>query len=607
MAQQRVVRLLKNQIYPTYQLYAVMDSKKTKPMDGLRLAALITMEWLGQRLGENAPEVFAQIPAPDRYQEVSEDALPSMHLNCGFVIDIVSMPKQGLWTLQITEPDLGSDPGNADQARAAVPGRVIETNVAFHVNGQELECGFQTVISDPVNASKQAEVYRLAIVRRLVDHPDFGLRQITRLQHGVDKVDTAEQLKKLLAVWHDAENQLPCVVFTHPRTQQEEAIPQLPFPMAMPPQGASLRTYLPEAAQRPMTMVQKPPYDLGEFARYGVTYCRTYLLQDALLEWLNEKIKEKVQPGDIVVLEPGRFGGAVRLYPYKISKLRQKETFEALKKELYAYSRDKTVSFGGISFLSAARERLLCDTTDALEQSASVSTEWQQKLMQLDKEWKAALDRKDEECHALTQQLERQREYQARLEAEKAELRAAQKQKEEDARRQLAGKDAEIVFLRRKLSQPREHQDIAAWVEQHFAGRLLLHPKAVALLEDRSAREINIGLICDALDFLATDYWACRYQQITADEMKTRCSQKYGRPFEVKPTGTATIEFTPAQYKVKYFLGAAGKPVESALDYHLGVGNDPENLLRIYFLHDDAKKLIVVGSLPRHLRAVTIK
>ena len=42
-------------------------------------------------------------------------------------------------------------------------------------------------------------------------------------------------------------------------------------------------------------------------------------------------------------------------------------------------------------------------------------------------------------------------------------------------------------------------------------------------------------------------------------------------------------------------------------NYHLCVGNDMENLLRVYFLHDDDKKLIVIGSLPRHLRAVTIQ
>lgn len=47
----RVVRLMKNHLYPTYQLHAYMASKKTAPRDGLRLAALVTIEWLRQRLG----------------------------------------------------------------------------------------------------------------------------------------------------------------------------------------------------------------------------------------------------------------------------------------------------------------------------------------------------------------------------------------------------------------------------------------------------------------------------------------------------------------------------------------------------------------------------
>ena len=38
--QTRVVRLLQNHIYPTYQLYAAMSNKQTIPADGLRLAAL---------------------------------------------------------------------------------------------------------------------------------------------------------------------------------------------------------------------------------------------------------------------------------------------------------------------------------------------------------------------------------------------------------------------------------------------------------------------------------------------------------------------------------------------------------------------------------------
>ena len=68
-----------------------------------------------------------------------------------------------------------------------------------------------------------------------------------------------------------------------------------------------------------------------------------------------------------------------------------------------------------------------------------------------------------------------------------------------------------------------------------------------------------------------------------------------------------SIDFTPGQYKIRYCPGNQGKPVDCPLDYHLRVGNDAEYLLRIYFLHDDKKKRIMVGSLPRHLRAATIK
>ena len=88
--------------------------------------------------------------------------------------------------------------------------------------------------------------------------------------------------------------------------------------------------------------------------------------------------------------------------------------------------------------------------------------------------------------------------------------------------------------------------------------------------------------------------------------MLDNCSFKYGRPFTVEAIGQTTIKYTPTQYMIKYFSNANGDLVDSPLDYHLRVGNDTENLLRIYFLHDDKNKLIVVGSLPRHLRAVSI-
>ena len=214
---------------------------------------------------------------------------------------------------------------------------------------------------------------------------------------------------------------------------------------------------------------------------------------------------------------------------------------------------------------------------------------------------------KDAEISGLSEHLSRQKQYVARLEEEKEVLRGECAETLDRLKGTITARDEEIAYLRRKINQPKSHSKVANWVETTFSDRLILHARAAELLEEKSARSVSIELICDALDFLATDYWDRRYTRISSDEMFTRCSQKYGHPFEVKPTGKTTIEFTPNEYKIKYYTNTQGKLIDSNLDYHLGVGNDPENLLRIYFLHDDERKLIVVGSLPRHLRSVTIK
>ena len=97
----RVVKLLKNHLYPTYQLHAFMANDQTTPQYGLRLAALTTMEWLTHRLGEEVPTDWASLPSPENYLTATDDDLPSLYINQGHVVNIVSLPEQGMWTLQI--------------------------------------------------------------------------------------------------------------------------------------------------------------------------------------------------------------------------------------------------------------------------------------------------------------------------------------------------------------------------------------------------------------------------------------------------------------------------------------------------------------------------
>lgn len=279
----------------------------------------------------------------------------------------------------------------------------------------------------------------------------------------------------------------------------------------------------------------------------------------------------------------------------------------ALTAKMYSYPRGKSIDFGSIVFLSAAREDLLHRTQITMQESKDSEGQWKQTILQLEQEWNAALDQKEKQLSDLRDQLSRQKAYQAQQEQLKEETRQKHQDSIASLQQLLRSKDEDIAYWKRKLSQPKEHTQIAPWVQANFSDRLLLHSKAVSLLEDKSAREIDIALICDALDFLATDYWDCRYQRISKEERNKRCSEKYGRPFTIKPIGFSTVQYTPVQYKIKYFRNAQGKLYESPLEYHLCVGNDPENLLRIYFLHDDTQQKIVVGSLPRHLKTVTIQ
>ena len=69
-ADYRTVRLMKNRLYPTYQLHAVMAARKTTPEDGLKIGVLTILDWLRHRLGPDAPETLTA-PQPEQYADFS--------------------------------------------------------------------------------------------------------------------------------------------------------------------------------------------------------------------------------------------------------------------------------------------------------------------------------------------------------------------------------------------------------------------------------------------------------------------------------------------------------------------------------------------------------
>jgi hypothetical protein len=617
----RYVRLLENRRYPTFQLCAEMANKKTDPRDGLRLGALIAMEWLRKRLGDRAPAELAEIPSPERWLEVGDECLTPLYCSRGDVADIVSLPEKGVWTLQVTEPDLGSDPGDPDQRRAAVPGRIFETNIGFRVLGDRLVCGFQTVVSDP-EGTPMAEVYRLAVIHQLIRHRDFGLKHVVPLSHRYTRLKTARDLEALLDLLDSRENQLPCVVFTQvekdappPAPPQEIRVqaswrvlgaPELPMPT--PEQLAAMKS-----GGKGKKQAADPAYDCVNFAYWCVTLCHTFLLEQPLIARFADRTglnrqRGGFEPGDVAVLEPRCFGGGKRIIPY--DPARCKEVQDQLKGEILAYPRGRSVDFGKLGFLSSARRSLDNSLEEARSQLTAMGEEKEDQRLELEsritemEQRLRSLDQTQGKIDALQAKLDAERDRAEELDRTTAGLRRELEKAKEDLgklEREKREQQELADWYKSQLDWPRRCADVPDWVKKTYGGKLLFLNRAETEIKAADLTVKDMGFLCKALDHLATNYWDQVFGGITEEEAITRAARKYGKaPFEIGFSNPISINRYRQDYQVTY--GEDGHTEE--MNRHLKV-NGKDGKIRIYFFLDKEKRLIVVGSLPGHLSTVT--
>ena len=90
------------------------------------IAVLETFSWLRKRFRdlEIPPEIT--FPEPDNFESVSLDDFKSFRINEGYVVDVVFIKEKGIWAFHLIEPDLGPEPGNENQKRKPVPGRILK-------------------------------------------------------------------------------------------------------------------------------------------------------------------------------------------------------------------------------------------------------------------------------------------------------------------------------------------------------------------------------------------------------------------------------------------------------------------------------------------------
>ena len=599
------IKLIRSIRYPTYQLQALCSSRELPPADIMKLVILTTLSWLRARFRDLDIPKGICLPEPAAYPDVPDSALCSLEVNSGYVLSINSMLDDGLWVLQLIEPDLGPNPDDSAIVRDPVAGRLFETNISFRKAEEAVLCGFKTVVSEPENTSEPAEVFRMAVVKELVRNPLIDLSQKYAIREEPHSVHTTGQVIDLYKYLRDEQRSLPVVLlFEKPvRPSQPKFLPGM-TDLSLP--EPSLRTWDKPPVTIPIDETIQQinqhalPFDVSDLAHYRMGYAHFFHVRADRNEDCRLHMHLDIRPGDTFLIEPDAAGGQKTRWSYD-QFLSGSDYMDQVGSIIQNCLRGQNVPFGSIPFHTEARlilQRKQMDDRQSIGEIQQVM-ENQERLLRKQcsedlQHLESVIRQKDRRMTKLSDDWQNQEtRYRNRIGRLNEEVTALQ--------RQLADKDRHLDFVSSCLERPTETAQIPEWVDERFPGRLVLHDRARSMIARTPTQEIEMALVCDALDYLACEYRDHLTRTASEEDINQRCTRKYGRPFDVRPSGHTTIQAYPNEYKIPYSRTANDAPVLHDLTWHLCVGNDNLHLLRIYFFYDKERKLIVVGSLPKHL------
>lgn len=314
-----------------------------------------------------------------------------------------------------------------------------------------------------------------------------------------------------------------------------------------------------------------------------------------------------VSQGDIRIFYPNKFEEKSRLYKYDEYKSRKEAFIKTLEEELQEYPKGKNIDYGNVIFLNEAR---IIES----QMTISMANSKDEIIKAIEQKLEATEQKYIEQINVLVNELEIKDRKNSYLEEEikllKMEKRNWQYVLDDielEHQREKEQLQKQIDRMQQLLERPLKTEDIPAWADKYFRGKLFFHDRAVEEISKTPTSEVDMNLLCDAIEFLAHEYRDEFLGLIDREEKNRLCKLKYNRPFDVVPSGDGIVKSYPLEYKIKYGTGPNGRRKEVPLNYHLRVGVDNENLLRIYFYFDGEKKLLVVGSLPKHLSTTSFR
>ena len=603
------LRLKRNIRYPTYQLFAIAGSGKLPADQVLIIAILETLLWLRKRfLDFNIPSEL-KWPDPENYTKIDLSMLTSFRIDTGYKVDVVWLPEEHIWALQLTEPDSGT----SETSRPPVPGRLFETNIAFRQVSNRVECGFLTIVSDPEGSEIPCEVFRLAVVKKLARNPLVGLKQGFALVDQAHTLECVQDIKRLQEWLKDPGRMMPAVIHM-PRGGQMQAAQSILYVAPVSPfkdifQGVTKEyvvgpRHFRERSLEPSLPQETQPVKADEgfqrLARYHMGYAQFFLIPPQLRDAFQKISLHTLQEGDLLLIEPAAFGGDYTRYRSSQISANPEAIYEDTKTWVENYGKGKPVTFGTVCFLSAAKEKEQERLISLYTSKQDLLRAFEEKSRAMQLRYEDEMRNKDETIALWQRKTERLIANLDQANEDKMSFQERFCQLEQECEARLKEKDREVAWLQSRLAYPQKPCDVWEWVKNTFDGRLMFHPRAKNLMDQVPAGSVDLDLLCAAIEYLATEYLDEICGIITPEERDLICAKRYNRPFEVTPVRGVSTEAYAKEYTITY-VDEKGAPTDCKLDLHLKVGRSAENLLRIYFLYDKHRKLIVVGSLPSHL------
>ena len=566
------VKLLKTHRYRTYQFYGEMLNNTTKPENGLKIAALTCLSWIRNRLEGNTIPDCLMLPSQADYLTTSNEDFKSFNIAGDYVIDVIADMEDGIWALRIIENDLGALSGTVP-----VPGRTIQSDVAFRIIDGKLQCGFKTTVSDKDDVEK-ASCIRFSLIKELCLNETFGLRQIVNIFDPVHMdISNEERLNEIYSIFQNKENQLPFLIYTYNDFSDQE---QPGFRIGM--ENQNLAQLKAESVNKNVLSRAVP------YANRNAGNSRPFFLPKRMFKKFNDLFSVGAySAGDVIVIDPKVFGGRSKVYLY--------EDKEQYRDYVGNFTREKNINFKDVLFVDEAKiitdrknsdyvsEILaqLDETTKSLEIIKSKISR-AERINDYQKNDSTDVNKELEET---LNKLQKSENTNLVLDREISRLRA-----------EIKNKNDYIAYIDRWKARPEKHKDIPEWISSYKY--VVLDKKAVDCLNRNDAENVDLNTICDSLDYMEYLYSQHLFEGMSKEELNNRSSNIYNRPFEVSPSGIPSS--AKGECKVKYAF-EDGIRREYPLDWHLKAGNHGE-LIRIYFIIDKNRKKIIVGSLPNHLK-----